>query len=117
MFHGFVPDIGLIRISPNIITRSEASLQPIPLDGSTAALKTKQKDSLLHNGVNLFNSIPAYIRNCPDKDEFKSLLDEFLQRVPDQPPVPGLVPEARDIWGNPSNCITDWVRSGDITPD
>ena len=44
-------------------------------------------------------------------------LDNFLNTVPDQPVVPGLVPGSRDLWGNPSNSIIDWIRTENLRYD
>ena len=79
------------------------------------AMKSKQRDSLLHGGVILYNSLPACIRSITgDLELFKTQLDELLSLLPDQPPVPGFIPDARDIKGNPSNSIVDWLRITDI---
>ena len=65
----------------------------------------------MHYGVLLYNCIPSIICNTSESlDEFKSRLDEFLTTVPDHPAVPGLIPDAPDMEGNPSNCLLDWVK-------
>ena len=49
----------------------------------------------------MFNLIPAEIRNI-DSDNveaFKEVLDTFLERVPDQPTIPGMGRSAE------SNCL------------
>ena len=118
MVNGLVPDIGL-QFTESANTRSGITLRPLPIDGISQSLKTKQRRSILYDGVNLFNSIPSYLRNIKDDlPTFKKYLDKFLLQLLDQPPVPGLVPEARDLTGNPSNCIKDWIRCLNITiPD
>ena len=41
-------------------------------------------------GPRLFNALPKSLRNMTGcKDKFKKSLDEFLQKVPDEPQVPG----------------------------
>ena len=60
----------------------------------------------------LFNCLPASIRNmtkCPLKD-FKSKLDKFLEKVPDEPSVSGLTPAACTAEAVASNSILDQVR-------
>ena len=49
--------------------------------------------------------------------EFKKELDNFLNTVPDQPAAPGLVTGTRDLWGNPSNSIIDWIRTEKLRYD
>ena len=85
------------------------------MEAKSEAVKTKIRDSLMVNGVNLFNSLPRIIRNIKnDLPEFKKKLDAFLNKVPDQPECPGYRPEARDINGHPSNSIIDWIRIMDF---
>ena len=74
-------------------------------------MQSKQRDSLQHNGVILFNSLPAGVRNITGEvSDFKVVLDLLLDTVPDQPAVPGFVPGARTLFGKPSNSIIDWMR-------
>ena len=90
-------------------------LLPINLTTTTEAIKTKLRDSLLYNGVRIFNSIPLTIRNIQnDYCEFKKQLDLYLSKIPDQPATLYLMPEAKDIYGNPSNSILDWPHFIDL---
>ena len=115
MINGLVPDIGL-KYPDNSITRNRDTLLPITLTATTEAIKTKLRDSLLYNGVRIFNSIPLTIRNIQnDYCEFKKQLDLYLSKIPDQPATKDLTPEAKDIYGDPSNSILDWPRSIDLT--
>ena len=71
---------------------------------------------MLYNGVRIFNSISLTIRNIQnDYCEFKKQLDLYLSKIPDQPATKDLTPEAKDIYGDPSNSILDWPRSIDLT--
>ena len=109
MTRGLVPDLGL-KTNYNVL-RSCGSLIPIDADAERMAIRTKQRNSLLHHGILLYNSIPSNIRNSSDSlNEFKLKLDEFLSTVPDHPAVPGLTPDAPDMDGDPSNCLLDWVK-------
>ena len=57
---------------------------------------------------NFFNVLPKKLRNSKSKDveEFKSLLDNFLQSIPDEPKVGEYVPSACDqITLKPSNSL------------
>ena len=42
------------------------------------------------------------------QETFKTLLDNFLRKVPDQPETENLKPDALDCNGSPSNSIYDW---------
>ena len=56
------------------------------------------------------------IRNIQnDYCEFKKQLDKYLNKIPDQPATQNLTPEAKDVYGNPSNSILDWPRFIDLT--
>ena len=82
MTRGLVPDLGL-KTNYNAL-RSCGSLIPIDADAERMAIRTKQRNSLLHHGVLLYNSIPSNIRNSSDSlNEFKLKLDEFLTTKPD----------------------------------
>ena len=109
MIRGLVPDLGLqVNCS---VTRSGGSLTPLDMDAQWMAVRTKQRNSLMHHGVLLYNCIPAKIRNTSECwEEFKTNLDNFLTVVPDHPAVPGLILDATDNDGKPSNCLLDWVR-------
>ena len=57
---------------------------------------------------NFFNVLPKKLRNSKSKDveEFKSLLDNFLQSIPDEPKDGEYVPSACDqITLKPSNSL------------
>ena len=98
MVHGLVPDLGLVRKTSKDPTRAGSSLQPIKLRAKICSIKTKLQNSILHQGVKVFNSLPQYIRDIPaDLPAFKKELDSFLQNVPDQPAVPGFVPGSKDL--------------------
>ena len=81
MTRGMVPDLGLqINCS---VTRSGGSLIPLNTDAQRMAVRTKQRNSLMHHGVLLYNCILANIRNTSESlEEFKSNLDNFLDTVP-----------------------------------
>ena len=111
MLNGIVPDCGLNRLVTERSTRSNINIVPITLDGYCESFKSKQRDSLLHSGVILYNSLPASIRNITgDLLEFKYELDRLLEMIPDQPALPGYVPGAKDKNGKSSNSIIDWLK-------
>ena len=111
ILNGKVPDCGLLKLSTVRSTRSNVNIVPITLDGYFESFKSKQRDSLLHSGVILYNSLPVLIRNITgDLNDFKQELDRLLEVIPDQPVLPGYVPRAKDMKGKPSNSIIDWLR-------
>ena len=110
MRNGLVPDCGLVPASNNG-TRSMESYQTRPIRAKYDGIKTKLKDSLFCHGVSLYNCLPLQLREFDGElSEFKLHLDRFLKKLPDQPEIPGLIPDAVDIYEKPSNCIIDWVR-------
>ena len=118
MVHGLVPDLGLVRKTSKDPTRAGSSLQPIQLRAETCSIKTKLQNSILHQGVKVFNSLPQHIRDIPaDLPTFKKELDNFLKTLPDQPAIPGFVPGSKDLWGKPSNSIIDWIRTEKLSYD
>ena len=118
MLNGIVPDCGILKLNQNRNTRKLDTLTPAPLDATSQSMKTKQKASLSHAGVILFNSLPTSIRRIRDDlNYFEAELDCLLTLLPDEPEVPGLVPRANNIYGIPSNDMIDWIRITDITND
>ena len=113
-----IPDIGIFKLAQTRNTRTGVTFVPLPLDGFSLAFKTKQRNTLLHNGVLIYNSLPTSIWSIMDDlNNFKYELDRYLALLPDQPAVPGAVPGARDLYGDPSNCIIDWGRMIDVSDD
>ena len=52
------------------------------------------------------------LRNFSGKIEnFKLMLDSYLELVPDQPQIKTLIPSVTDYNDKPSNSIHDWCRS------
>ena len=79
---------------------------------SSAAVRTMKDQTFQVHGPQLFNCLPASIRNmtkCPLED-FKLKLDKFLEKVPDEPSVSGLTPAACTAEAVASNSILDQVR-------
>ena len=110
MRNGLVPDCGLVP-SNTIGTRSCETYQTCSTKAKLPSVKTKLTDSLFCHGIKLYNCLPLPLREYNGTlNEFKIHLDRFLKKLPDQPEVPGLTPETVDIFGQPSNCIIDWVR-------
>ena len=111
MLNGIVPDCGLKKQNIVRSTRSNCNIVPIALDGYSEAFNSKQRDSLLHAGVILYNALPIAIRNITgDLLNFKNELDRLLNMIPDQPALPRYVLGAKDKDGKSSNSIIDWLK-------
>ena len=54
--------------------------------------RTKREASFQVSGPRLFNSMPKYIRNIRNQEDFKEKLDKYLTEVPDEPKIGGLTP-------------------------
>ena len=76
-------------------------------------VRNLRNNSFQAAGPRLFNALPAYIRDFSGSPEaMKKQIDQFLQKVPDHPIVPGgTLPAPLDqITAANTNCITDWSR-------
>ena len=112
---GIVPNIGLNWDIRMINDRSAMKLIPKPLKGLKGRARTLQSQSLGNYGVKLFNAMPWMIRAYSGEiGEFKKILDNLLSMIPDQPFTESLHPSAKDLYGEWSNCITDWIRIGKV---
>ena len=75
-------------------------------------VKTLRDQSLTVHGGRLFNCLPYEIRGWTgSKETFKTMLDNFLSDIPDNPVSPGLIPTpvCRTNCRN-SNSILAWAR-------
>ena len=113
--NGFAPPLGL-EWSMSSLGRSGRTLAVEKVAGSTEGLKMRRRKSIQFEGVRLLNVLPSELRNFAGKvADFKGLLDNFLDNVPDEPWTDSLLPGAQDIDGKSSNSIYDWVRTGRIS--
>ena len=79
--------------------------------GPNERIKNVIRDSISNFGARLYNSIPCYIRTFRGTlPQFKTMLDEYLAVIPDQPAVGDMIPGSRNIQGKPSNSVMDWGR-------
>jgi len=88
---------------------------------SSIARKMRDQSIMVHGGQ-IFNILPHEIRNWTQNLEgFKKKLDKFLELIPDQPAIPGLVPEPVNcINCRNSNSLYDWIthlKLSDRRPD
>ena len=55
--------------------------------------------------------LPAVLRNLEcTLDRFKTLLDRFLEEIPDQPNGANYTSQAQNINHKPSNSVRDWIK-------
>ena len=86
-----------------------------PIKNCATRVKTLRENSFQVQGPILFNSLPAHIRNkkkC-SIDEFKLVLDKFLELIPDEPNVNGThyTPRAScQITGKASNKLVNQIK-------
>ena len=81
---------------------------------SSERIKTLRESSFQVHGPNLFNSLPANIRNLKKCgiEEFKEKLDSYLARIPDEPKIGDLIPSCCHLMTNqPSNSLVDQIRT------
>jgi hypothetical protein len=109
---GLVPNCGLVEDSPVSSRRGRTiSIPSLPGSERYRAVKTLRDHSFQSEGPKLFNSLPKEIRNLETTaDTFKLHLDKFLETIPDHPAVPGHIPAAQRLSGQPSNSVRDWSR-------
>ena len=83
----------------------------VPKVSTNASCKIQniRRASFAINGPRIFNSLPQHIRDTTDCDTktFKSKLDLFLTKVPDQPLIPGYTAYRQCD----SNSLIDWLMS------
>ena len=85
----------------------------VPQLKGSQSVRTLRDQSFQVNGPQLFNCLSLKLRNTSkvSVDEFKEKLDQFLEKIPDEPNVEGLVPTACNQFNaSPSNSIIDQVR-------
>ena len=91
--------------------RSGARLAYQKVIGPEGKYRTLQRDSILWEGVRIFNSLPDCIKKFSgSKEAFKNVLDRYIGNIPDQPEYPGMLPGGRTVCGKHSNSIADWTR-------
>ena len=75
------------------------------------AIRMRDQSLIVHGG-RIFNILPSALRNFSgSKDTFKTKLDLFLTKIPDQPACPGLTPAPMDpISCDNSNSLYEWIR-------
>ncbi|KAG0728136.1 hypothetical protein GWK47_033112 [Chionoecetes opilio] len=102
--HTAISDLSAQHINPR--TGRKARRRTLPSD-APARIKTLLSTSLPHIGPKLFNNLPGKLRNLTEcsVEKLKHHLDNHLQTIPDEPPVPGYTSVSRAD----TNSISDQV--------
>ena len=113
VLQGLVPNPGVFEARENEYLGRRCQLPQLK-QKTRMSIQTMKENSFQTSGPKLFNSLPKGIRNMKKftEDEFKEKLDEYLQKLPDQPKIDGLIPWGQDLEGKPSNSILFQVARG-----
>ena len=111
ILEGKAPNCGIILAPENERLGRKCEIPKLKSRGRVA-IQTLREQSFQVNGARLFNRMPKNIREIRrSQEDFKEALDSFLSRVPDQPRMGKLVPEAVcRVTGRQSNSLLAWVR-------
>ena len=114
--HGLVPSLGLEWINGG--SRKGWHLKYPKILAPEGRYRTLQRYSVHWEGIRLFNSLPSEIRLFSGtKKAFKNILDKYLELLPDQPEVDGMIPGGLDLYRKASNSIADWPKVLGIRDD
>ena len=77
-------------------------------------VRNMRQSSLAVHGGGIFNMLPANIRNfIGTLEEFKNVLDTFLESIPDTPAITGMYPDpvsrSNVTTIRNSNSLVDWI--------
>lgn len=113
MMEGKVPSLGL-SWTQHSDRRGRMINIPSHQKNGIKAIQTKQDKSFSFHATMLFNCLPKELRNLTgiSTERFKESLDLHLAKVPDQPKVNGLTPNATLISGQASNSLLAWNGPG-----
>ena len=108
---GVVPNCGVELAQPNERLGRKCKVPKLVQNGRQA-MQTLREQGFQVNGVRLFNCLPKSLRNMKtNQDDFKIELDKFLSKIPDQPRIGGLVPEATcRLTARQSNSLLAWIQ-------
>ena len=103
IMEGLTPNCG---ISWSETKERNGGVCKIPALKGRSSVQTIRAQSFQVSGPRLFKAMPKQIRNIKNSslDEFKILLDTYLEKVPDEPKTPSLTPRATNqISGRQTN--------------
>ena len=110
ILQGISPNCGL-EMTYNERRGREVKIPPIKSKGTVQSLR---ESSFQVMGPRLFNSLPKSLRNLQKGsiEDFKRKLDQYLEKIPDEPKLPNYIPSAANqITGIPSNSIIDHAKN------
>ena len=114
--NGIVPSLGLEWINSG--SRKGWHIKYPKIIAPEGRYRTLHRNSIHWEGIRVFNSLPSEIRLFTgSKEAFKQKLDKYLELIPDQPEVDGLIPGGLDLYSKASNSIADWPRTLGIHDD
>ena len=100
ILENIVPNVGDNGIkSRTSIRHGRFCVVPKPASTASAAVKGLREGSFTVHAAQLFNSLPASLRNLKDVDlqTFKRKLDKFLRTIADEPQSPGYTAGRRAV--------------------
>ena len=100
-----VPNCGLTFSDDNSRRGLECN---IPVLKGPKGVQTLREKSFQIHGAKLFNALPKNLRNSKvtNIEDFKYLLDKYLESIPDEPKVGEYIPTACDqMTMKPSNSL------------
>ena len=92
-------------------------IPPLNLN-SRKSIQSLRESSFQVHGPKLFNKLPKQIRNIRNcsVDDFKARLDQFLEKIPDEPKVSKLTPRASNqVTARASNSLLDQIKTAEQT--
>ena len=108
-----VLNCGLVTAQNSENTRNGRHFE-IKIATGKAGIRNLREQSYQSHGAKLFNAMPAYLRKLTkiSQDDFKIELDQYLQKIPDQPKIDGLIPGTTDHSGRLSNSLLQQTKRG-----
>ena len=95
IIHGVAPNCG---IEWTACEERRGRLCQIRKFKGKSSVQNLRRQSFQVAGPKLWNCLPKNVRNFKgNQDEFKQILDHFLNKVPDEPKADGLIPGAIDV--------------------
>jgi hypothetical protein len=100
MLNGLAPNTINIVFYEHYRLGKKATLPPVN-HKAQSAVKTDYENSFRIKSSRLWNILPKHINTVTTLDAFKSVLGDYLRKVPDTPPAPGYTAANR-------NSLLDW---------
>ena len=117
ILNGLVPNPG-ITVQTTAGSRSGLTALVPPLSGTKDSVRGLKERYFTCVGPRLFNSLPRILReDYSTLQTFKSHLDLYLEKIPDQPVLAGYATPNYSMNGRQSNSLIDWIRNRDDLKD